>query len=506
MVSTARLGLQIAWWENITDQESISTPNQPVGPSSGMVEELLFYETSGSISNLGHSVEYQFEWGDSQYSAWGAETKSHYYDNTGTFQIKARARCQIHTSVISVWSSGLTVSISPNEYTVSGTISYYSNDEPVPDVDIDFTGDVTGSSTSDVDGVYSKDIESGKSFTFKPSKTKAEDVGALDITTYDAALTARHALNLYQLEPNQVIAADVDKNGEIYTFDSALIARYAVGLDPLPSSHVGEWVFLPDSREIQNISANHLVENFTGIILGNVHGGWAPSGSLNKADELFSDNNIIQFVQKDKEITVLFHIDTDDEVISSDIEIEYEPEYFEYLNYELTPLTEDFYVFHNDERGRLRVGLYSTIPLNRNGEFLKLVFLAKEENQIDQYIQINQYLLNNKIVSRDVSGVPIITGNSPIRNYQLDQNYPNPFNSSTLIGFHIPERGHVSLKIFNLFGQEVKTLINGFIFEGVHQVNWEGRNSRGEKVTGGVYFYKLECTNFAYVRKMIILQ
>jgi hypothetical protein len=90
--------------------------------------------------------------------------------------------------------------------------------------------------------------------------------------------------------------------------------------------------------------------------------------------------------------------------------------------------------------------------------------------------------------------------------YALEQNYPNPFNPSTSIAFSVKEAGVVQLSIYNLHGQEVRTLINGQMNTGFHAVNWDGRDERGQIVPSGVYLYKLRVNGFAQTRKMTFMK
>ncbi|MDW7679638.1 MAG: PKD domain-containing protein, partial [bacterium] len=99
--------------------ETVSTPDRPTGPSTGNVGENLSYTTGGAVSNLGHEVEYQFDWGDGTTSGWGSASRSYSYGSAGTYQVKARARCQTHTSIVSGWSSS-------REVTISGTSETYT--------------------------------------------------------------------------------------------------------------------------------------------------------------------------------------------------------------------------------------------------------------------------------------------------------------------------------------------------------------------------------------------
>jgi hypothetical protein len=92
-------------------------------------------------------------------------------------------------------------------------------------------------------------------------------------------------------------------------------------------------------------------------------------------------------------------------------------------------------------------------------------------------------------------------------NYILEQNYPNPFNPSTTIRFSLPVRERVSLKIYDMTGREVRTLINSEERPvGVSEVVWDGRNSGGQSVASGVYFYTLSWGNFFKTNKMTLVK
>ncbi len=90
--------------------------------------------------------------------------------------------------------------------------------------------------------------------------------------------------------------------------------------------------------------------------------------------------------------------------------------------------------------------------------------------------------------------------------YSLLQNYPNPFNPSTTIGFALPTAGDVTLDVFNLLGQKVKTLVNTAMEAGEHTVVWDGTTDAGTRVASGVYFYRLSTENFTDTRKMLMLK
>ncbi len=85
--------------------------------------------------------------------------------------------------------------------------------------------------------------------------------------------------------------------------------------------------------------------------------------------------------------------------------------------------------------------------------------------------------------------------------YALQQNYPNPFNPATGISFSLPQSGHVSLTIYNVAGQQVEVLVNGVMNAGYHTVEWDGSS-----YSSGVYLYRLNTTNFADTKKMVLIK
>jgi len=90
--------------------------------------------------------------------------------------------------------------------------------------------------------------------------------------------------------------------------------------------------------------------------------------------------------------------------------------------------------------------------------------------------------------------------------FALYQNYPNPFNAQTCIEYDLPRDAHVSLRIYNILGQRVKTLADDFQPAGRYQVFWDGRDGMGSEVASGIYFIRLETVTYAFTRKMVLLR
>ncbi|MFQ6092381.1 MAG: T9SS type A sorting domain-containing protein [bacterium] len=94
-------------------------------------------------------------------------------------------------------------------------------------------------------------------------------------------------------------------------------------------------------------------------------------------------------------------------------------------------------------------------------------------------------------------------------NFELYQNWPNPFNSETDVRYQIGDSKsltHTTLKIFNVLGQELRTLIDEMQGAGFYSVNWDGRDNFGNIVPNGLYFYQLRSGNFVQTKKCLLLK
>lgn len=109
--------------------------------------------------------------------------------------------------------------------------------------------------------------------------------------------------------------------------------------------------------------------------------------------------------------------------------------------------------------------------------------------------------------------VSVNNGIVELKDFSLQQNYPNPFNPFTTIGYRIPEMSKVSIKIFNLLGQEIITLVDEIQDAGVKSLGWNATNKHGLPIVSGTYFYRIEAkslTNpgksFIETKKMLLIQ
>jgi hypothetical protein len=170
-------------------------------------------------------------------------------------------------------------------------------------------------------------------------------------------------------------------------------------------------------------------------------------------------------------------------------------------------------MFVDDGSGRTRVELQDG---NHKYHNLWDPILANDSSLVqfskgDRLAELNGILYfsfsNYKLVPRkddDFVGYQptgIETENTLPTQYSLSQNYPNPFNPATTISYSIPNSGNVTLKIFNILGQEVKSLVNEYQNAGVHKLTFDASS-----LTSGVYFYSLSTDNFLQVKKMMLVK
>jgi len=99
-----------------------------------------------------------------------------------------------------------------------------------------------------------------------------------------------------------------------------------------------------------------------------------------------------------------------------------------------------------------------------------------------------------------VNGVEQVGSDIP-NTYALEQSYPNPFNPTTMINFSVPESGLVTMKVFNILGQEVAELVNDVKAAGSYEVSFDASN-----LTTGMYIYKIQSGNFSSTKKMLLIK
>lgn len=155
--------------------------------------------------------------------------------------------------------------------------------------------------------------------------------------------------------------------------------------------------------------------------------------------------------------------------------------------------------------------LFPLIVAPSSQDSVGIVFRSFAEDTFNTTLTVLSNAQTQPVVN--LTGTGIVVGiqepeNQPvvISEYSLKQNYPNPFNPSTTIVYEIPENGFTKLSIYDVKGRLVKELVNRQTEAGRHTSVWDGNDSQGNKVSSGIYFYRLVSNKFVETKKMVLLK
>ena len=197
--------------------------------------------------------------------------------------------------------------------------------------------------------------------------------------------------------------------------------------------------------------------------------------------------------------------------------LNYDAEKFEFV--EAMPAVEDFLASSggetplfkgwSPESGQVHVmnAIANGSEVSGNGDIVRLVFRVLRDFQDDARFEIAEGLVfdPSQFANPLVGGVLDIQ-TTPTE-FALLQNFPNPFNPETTIGYELAESADVTLQIYNVVGQVVRTLIASESQSvGRYQVRWDGMDDRGMPVSSGIYFYQISAGKFQDVRKLMLLK
>jgi hypothetical protein len=132
-------------------------------------------------------------------------------------------------------------------------------------------------------------------------------------------------------------------------------------------------------------------------------------------------------------------------------------------------------------------GTNINIPISGSGTY--------QINDFQSFNRLKLFVTYNNVVSVEVNNPKIPA------EFNLEQNYPNPFNPKTVIGYRLPVTGNVTLKVYDVLGSEVATLVNEYKPAGRYEVNFNA-----ESLSSGIYFYKLRAGSYNETKKMVLIR
>lgn len=411
-----------------------------------------------------------------------------------------------------------------HEY-LSGKITYCSNSTPICDAEVHLTyypdlnvpdapaidnkmvkTSCESSCEDDCRGSYMMtDIIDGYDYCLSAWKDDDYDNA---ITAFDASLISRYVVGMLNLNDCQMMAADVSGDGTVSAFDASLILRYLVGrlpsqpYFPIKAADRTNWIFFADNYYEESttetcynpLTGSHNNQDFQAVILGDVSGNWGMSsaGKINAQKENAFQLKIASITSKE---TVYQLRSTYSNVYGCQFDIK------------IPEQTSDVRVINNTGwnfetnqiDGTIRVAGAGASSISDDIIAEIVVGQSSDINISIENMVVNESEVLGSILSSNQGGV------LP-SDFSLSDAYPNPFNPETNISFSLATKSKVDLIVYNLVGQKIKTIVSGDFEAGAHYVRWDGTNESNEKVSSGIYFYRLETSSFTQTKKMVLLK
>lgn len=212
---------------------------------------------------------------------------------------------------------------------------------------------------------------------------------------------------------------------------------------------------------------------------------------------------------------VYFLLSSDASIRKIDLTFSKIDRYFQVINKELAHIRVNlndhrFDLFSDSERARNAINAF---PMPENGTITidMLPYLRTDPNRLTVSFEGGNGSSADLLLIDAVDQVDYVLNLEPIpAAFQLAQNYPNPFNPSTTIQYAVPEKKDdavpISIRIYNLTGELVRTLVDEEKTPGRYEVVWDGRNDLGESVASGIYLYQMTVGEFRTTHKMTLLK
>lgn len=287
------------------------------------------------------------------------------------------------------------------------------------------------------------------------------------VQTYDASLVLKYVTGTVNLNSQQLANADVNLDGLVNSLDASLIIQYVLKIIP----------YLPvqgNFAAIGNLNMQNLAS--------------AAGASIDIPVEIKNSNNIKSF-----EGTFNYDIN----------KLEFEG--LEWPS-SLIQFTKEVKLSQNNV---VFVGAGSE-QIQSNGLFVKLKFKIKSNYLVGQtqvLLSKLRWNANNLVLNPSSSTISVVTDikdeTSNPADFSLSQNFPNPFNPKTNINYTLPTSGFTTLKVYDLLGNLIETLFDGYQDAGYHTTVFP---QKALSLQSGIYFYRLNSQGFSQIKRMILLK
>lgn len=406
-----------------------------------------------------------------------------------------------------------TMKTSPDAFTtitynksISGFITYDNvastvmNDVTV--VLADSAGTPVDTTVSDATGYYIFENVPPGTYTLNSSSSKTWGGG----NATDALGIMLHFIQQITLQGLRLDAADVDASGYINSIDALAVSmRFTQAIN---SFAAGDWAFENDTV---TIIEDHITHDFKGICMGDIDGSYVPPFTKVQPRITLISDSIIN-VDPLQTIVIPVKVTQDIDINAVSLILKYPATDIEILDlWSNAPNIENLNYTLIDAELRISWFSLSSFELMADQPLLSLKIKIKDQKAINHYTGFEldgvSELADNKaeIFEDVVLSMPQLKITEIPAEFSLSNNYPNPFSDNTEINYSLPEKGKVTLKVFSILGEHIKTLIDQEQSAGIYKVLFDGSN-----LAPGTYIYKIEVEgetqNFSESKNMVILQ
>jgi hypothetical protein len=303
---------------------------------------------------------------------------------------------------------------------------------------------------------------------------------------------------------------DVNGDGCIDILDLILVVDHIVGRDSLSASEfaradIAPWVTgneLPDPDGFVNVQDLSLIQN---IILTGFYPDGTPVAPCQFA--------ILPKVTGEVDAEINVYISNEGITVYLDSQVGIRGAQMEFNNVSddagnlviNTDLGQGYYLQVNEILRTLMYDRLGQKYIEVGTHFMAdmpFIITNPEEVTLDKLVLVD--MNTQRVMNIQVN---IIYEQAPVPlDYILFQNYPNPFNPSTSVKFQVPKTSDVTIKVYDMLGQEVRTLFTGEVLRGNYTVEWDGLNDAGQQMSSGSYIYRMIAGEFMQAKKMVYVK
>lgn len=399
---------------------------------------------------------------------------------------------------------------------------------------VGLSGGIQMAVQTEQDGTYEfPNLPSGEYYELKPTYDLNHVNG---VTTNDILQIRKHILEVDKFtSPYTLIAADVNNSGSVTTVDMVWMRRLILGsIDEFPDNK--SWRFIaadydfiddlepfdedfPEEIIITSLNQNYLDNDFVAVKIGDVNGtaNFSNGSSEEREEEerktlpIYIDNTSLE---AQKEYKIPFKVKDFKNILGMQLSFKFDANALNFKEIkagDLPEMNDQNFGLTKIEAGVINLSwdTHFALELEENAILFTLIFTANKDALLADVFQLNNDRINAEAYranpqskeAAEVLNLELIFDNADTQSVELFQNYPNPTSGQTTVSFYLPKATDATLKVLDTYGNTIWQTENNFA-RGTHDVDFDLSKENWQP---GVYFYRLESTDFRDITKRFIL-